>query len=112
METQTTLSEAVHVQKLIKVLESELPYYDHSHQELRGAQVSKARKLVQLKRIVEVSPSSYKILPIEGYNTRSYDVEIDEENESCNCQYNTTKHLECSHIMAVKMFMRGEKEAV
>ena len=110
METQTTLSEAVHVQKLIKVIEAELPYYDHTHEELKGSQVSKARRLIREKKIVEVSPTSYKVLPIEGYNMRSYDVEIDEENESCNCQYNTTKHLTCSHIMAVKMFMSGRSE--
>ena len=83
--------------------DEDLPFYDHLAKELKGSQKSKARKLVKLGKVVRIGYDAWQILPIEGYNKRTYVVERNGKHWSCNCQYNVTKGKICSHILAVWM---------
>ena len=84
--------------------EPELPYYDHIKGELKGSQIRKAKKLVKLELIRPKKDDIWDVLPIEGYNTRTYTVSRSGDGWCCNCQYNRTKGKICSHILAVWLY--------
>lgn len=73
-----------------------------------GSQDKKALKLFQLgcvkPRLNYIN--QWLIAPIKGYNTSTYFVQKDKE-WSCNCQWWNKNHAECSHIKAVKIFLKG-----
>jgi len=92
---------------LFDFIDDDLPYYDHELMELRGSQISKARKLNQLGKVRKIDSYTWLVLPIEGYNTRTYTIVYDGEKLNCNCQYNATKGKTCSHILAV-LFYEGK----
>jgi len=83
----------------------EVIHYDSKIQELHGNQGSKARKLVRDKLVQDNGDGTYRILPIQGYNVSEY--RVDWMAQSCTCQYNTTKGLVCSHLIAVRIFRGG-----
>jgi len=82
---------------------NDLPYYDHIAKEVKGSQISKAKKLLKLGNVKRVE-GGWEILPISGYNKRTYTVVVIGDKYTCNCQYNATKGLTCSHILAVLMY--------
>ncbi len=85
-------------------VESGLPHYDHIKGKLSGSQITKARKFVTLGKVVKLSNDRWFVSFIPGYNTRMYIINKSDDDFTCNCQYNKTKNLTCSHIMAVMIF--------
>lgn len=68
---------------------------------LIGDMKSKAKKFLENNCIVETD-EYYLCLPIEGYNKTIH--KISKDMKKCTCQANTKNGIECSHIIAVKLF--------
>ena len=83
--------------------QTELPFYNHLTQQLSGSQVRKAQKLIELDCVKEVELGRWAVLPIAGYNSRTYSVNIDGPEMTCNCQFQHKTGALCSHILAVLM---------
>lgn len=93
----------MYAQASLQDFPDELPHYYAATGTLSGRQEDKARRLVREHKVVAICPNRYNVLPIEGYNKTTYEVNVGPDGESCTCQYNTTKGKRCSHIMAVRM---------
>jgi len=87
--------------------DDELCYYDHLREEIVGSMISKARRFNKEKCVIEFKPGIYEILPIEGYNTRTYTVEYDGDCSTCNCQHYVKNGTACSHIAAVALYRKN-----
>ena len=83
--------------------QTRLCHYDAETKQLTGNQIIKAKKFLELNLIKEEFDGVHIIKPIKGYNKTKYRVIEIGGRYFCNCQYNSTKGLECSHILAVKM---------
>lgn len=77
--------------------------------------VNKAKTFLDNSCIMQIDNSNWKCNPLEGYNTKTYEIRSTKEGLSCNCQGFKKKLLEfnlgkqdikplCSHIVAVKQF--------
>jgi hypothetical protein len=78
--------------------------YDINKKALIGGQGSKVRKLLKLKLVEMLDACHFKVHPIEGYNSTTYDVIIDMFKQGCTCQYNRLYGKECAHILAAKAY--------
>lgn len=93
---------------------NDICYYDEHLKMLRGSRISKARKFVKEKCVVR-DDHGFLVKPIKGYNKRTYEVMTIEGQNGllyCNCQQNTLKKEICSHILAVELFLKQEKEGM
>ena len=86
----------------------EIQYWNHKLEKLEHKQKDKIRKFLYLRRIKKVTDNYYHCLPIEGYNTRTYDIKREAFGDwHCNCQgYN--KKGDCSHVQAVLLYAYEE----
>lgn len=76
---------------------------------LQGNVLSKARKFNRLKLIEMVGARHYKVKHIKGYNKNDYDVEITPEGIfTCNCQFFDKNKRDCSHILAVRLYLENK----
>ena len=89
-------------------------YYDHVRGELKGSQLSKAKKFCRLDLVKVGLNHDYVILPIKGYNTRTYHIDFHKFDNlwHCDCQFNHQTKKMCSHIMAVLIWRRTRGEVV
>jgi len=87
-------------------------YWSPEYKELKGEYpniCSKAKKFLQEDRVREFE-GYFLVLPISGYNKTTYKVKINPDE--CNCQFFNKTGKTCSHILAVKMYMRLKKNEI
>ena len=86
-----------------------IQYYDHITQELLQPHSKKIRELLTQKLIYKESEGVWKVLPIKGYNKRTYTLTKAGSNWSCNCQgFNT--YGKCSHVEALFLLFGNKKQ--
>jgi hypothetical protein len=88
-------------------------YWYEKEGKLNGSQKTKAEKFLEMGCVLETyDPDIFVVKFIEGYNKTNHTVNI--VNQTCSCQYNKRLGLECSHIIAVKLynFMKGWKRKI
>jgi len=78
--------------------------WDVTNQVLTSDQKAKAQKFIDNDCIV-FDGKDYWCKPILGYNKTSYTIKLINGEWKCNCQWNTTKHRLCSHILAVFLWI-------
>ncbi|RLJ08637.1 MAG: hypothetical protein DRP12_00285 [Candidatus Aenigmatarchaeota archaeon] len=71
-----------------------------------GSVRNKVRAFIENGCVVQVGPKSWIVRPIPGYNKTTYEVTSDGSFFRCSCQYNRTKGLVCSHILAVTEYIK------
>ncbi len=94
-------------------------YYSHHAKEVKGSSLNKAQKFLELGLVEWDSVTKmFNVLPIKGYNTRTYDIEKKATGFECNCQCCQTKIKKgeydpdtsdiaaCSHILAVYLWLK------
>lgn len=79
-------------------------YYCAETKELSGSVISKAKKFLEEGKVKDRDFGKYHVEPIEGYNSTTYMVDLNEK--SCNCQYNVMSGRICSHILAAIFYRR------
>ena len=89
----------------------DIQYYDHLLKELKHSQEYKIQKFLDHDCVVFVGNNTFEVRPIEGYNTRTYTVNMGGNEPTCNCQYCVMERKKgrsgiCSHIGAVLMYLK------
>lgn len=72
--------------------------------------LAKARKLVRLNKIEQLDSNTWIVNKIRGYNHNTYIVTNKNGIWECNCQANRQEGKECSHIVAVKIYLNKISE--
>ena len=85
--------------------EGELCRWDAMSKTLSGSQKSKALKFNRNNLIKPDGKGSFQVLPIEGYNTTTYTVDYN-GGWKCNCQWHCKNNADCSHILAVMLYLK------
>lgn len=78
--------------------------WDETNRTLTNSQQHKAKKFVDLD-LIAYDGTDYWCKPIKGYNKTTHRIFLVNGEWQCTCQYNTTKHKLCSHIMAVFLWI-------
>ena len=94
-------------------------YYSHHAREVKGTLRTKAQKFLDLGLIEwNTEEKCFYVNPIEGYNTRTYEIRKRDKGFECNCQACQTKMKKedydpnvdssapCSHILAVYLWLK------
>lgn len=93
----------------------EVQFYSSKTKNLSKTQVEKALKFVELGKIVyDQLNKRYLCLPIDGYNTRTYELERAPENHwgwRCNCQGWVSKSKKETVILSEGVAMPGPEGA-
>jgi hypothetical protein len=94
-------------------METEMMYYDSNTGMLHGTQLRKALSFIKHECIKKQEDGTFLCLPLKDYNKTTYTIIKNEHGRSsCTCQYNTTKGLSCSHILAVNIYSKSIKGVV
>ena len=83
-------------------------HFDVLTGELKGSQLSKARKFNKLKCVVPRGDGQYLVKHIEGYNKTDY--QVNAYFDECDCQYYVKNKKSCSHVLAVALFKKQQEE--
>jgi hypothetical protein len=78
-------------------------FYDLVTKTLKKSQKEKSIKFIEKDCIKVIGEGLFHVLPIIGYNCRTYTVDIN--RRTCDCQYGTSGRP-CSHLFAVIQFIR------
>jgi len=102
------MNENIEFSKPAKLDKKTVCYWAIKEGILYGNQATKAKKFIELDLVKKINENTWQVSPIKGYNKTTYTINENEEY-SCNCQFNKKNGLLCSHIMAVKTLKFKEK---
>lgn len=74
--------------------------------ELAGSQRFKAVKFLEFDCVESINKEQtvFLVKPITGYNSTTYRVVVSPFDQDCSCQWYNKQKLQCSHILAVKLW--------
>lgn len=91
----------------VPAVEQVICRWDAATGELKGSQLSKARKFNHDHCIDFQGNGTFLVRPIQGYNHTTYTVLFTPDGCQCDCQYSKRYGNTCSHIMAVGLFIQN-----
>lgn len=97
----------------IGVPSDQLCFWDSIAQQLHGSQRSKALKFNRLGLVQAMGDGEFQVKPIPGYNSTTYLIEyLDAGSWRCQCQHQNVNHTDCSHILAVLLYLQIHSKEV
>jgi hypothetical protein len=82
-------------------------FYSHHAKEVEGNIRSKAKKFLELGCIqYDYDMKCFYCNPIKNYNKSRYKIESKGDRFVCDCQYNVRVGENCSHILAVYLWLK------